>query len=86
MFNDHRVSRVIANSAYRIAGLSQHAAALRAPGCTEFAVRYEAAHEHALARLRQRFRIDAALSLPVKEAEVESLLAGWRRVSASEPG
>lgn len=41
-------------------------------------VLYEAHHEHALERLRQRFRIDAALTLPVREAELEGLLAGWR--------
>jgi hypothetical protein len=37
-------------------------------------VLYEARHEHALERLRQRFRIDAALTLPVNEAELSSLL------------
>lgn len=40
-------------------------------------VLYESAHEHALERLRQRFRIDAALTLPVREAELETLLANW---------
>lgn len=38
-------------------------------------VLYEARHEHALERLRQRFRIDAALTLPLKEAELEAALA-----------
>ena len=41
-------------------------------------VLYESAHEHALERLRARFRIDAALTLPVCEAELESVLAAWR--------
>lgn len=43
-------------------------------------VLYESAHEHALERLRVRFRIDAALTLPVKEVELENLLASWRQV------
>ena len=41
-------------------------------------VLYESAHEHALERLRARFRIDAALTLPVREDDLENLLATWR--------
>ena len=41
-------------------------------------VLYESAHEHALERLRVRFRIDAALTLPVKESELETVWAGWK--------
>lgn len=41
-------------------------------------VLYESAHEHALERLRARFRIDAALTLPVREAELEALLTAWK--------
>ena len=41
-------------------------------------VLYESAHEHVLDRVRARFRIDAALTLPVREAELESVLAAWR--------
>ena len=41
-------------------------------------VLYEAPHEHALERLRQRFRVDAALTLPVKEADMESALIACR--------
>jgi len=37
-------------------------------------VLYEARHEHALERLKQRFRISAALTLPVKETDLESVL------------
>jgi hypothetical protein len=40
-------------------------------------VLYESAHEPVLERLRARFRIDAALTLPVQEAELENVLAGW---------
>ena len=41
-------------------------------------VLYESAHAHALERLRPRFRIDAALTLPVNEAELERVLEGWQ--------
>ncbi len=41
-------------------------------------VLYEARHEHALERLRQRFRIDAALTLPAKELDIESVLGVLR--------
>lgn len=37
-------------------------------------VLYEARHEHALERLKQRFRIDLALTLPVKEPDLEKAL------------
>jgi hypothetical protein len=70
----------------RVSNLESLLAAAQSLRGVKIAVRYEAAHEHALARLRQRFRIDAALTLPVKEAEVESMLAGWRRESESAPG
>lgn len=40
-------------------------------------VLYEAHHEHALERLRQRFRVDAALTLPVKESDMESILRAF---------
>jgi DNA-binding NarL/FixJ family response regulator len=41
-------------------------------------VLYESTHEHALERLRARFRIDAALTLPVRETELEGVLAAWK--------
>ena len=41
-------------------------------------VLYESAHEHALERVRTRFRIDAALTLPVKETELEQLILSWK--------
>jgi len=37
-------------------------------------VLYEAHHAHALERLQQRFRIDAALTLPVMEADLIAAL------------
>lgn len=41
-------------------------------------VLYESAHEHALERLRQRFRVDGALTLPVKETDVARILNDWQ--------
>ncbi len=41
-------------------------------------VLYESAHAHVLERLRPRFRIDAALTLPVNEAELEKILVDWK--------
>jgi DNA-binding NarL/FixJ family response regulator len=41
-------------------------------------VLYESAHEHALERLRERFRIDAALILPVREDALEKCLEAWK--------
>ena len=38
---------------------------------------YDPAHQEALDKLRQRFKIDAALTLPVKEAELEAVLRAW---------
>lgn len=41
-------------------------------------VLYEAPHEHALERLRQRFRIHSALTLPVQESDLAAALAEVR--------
>ncbi len=40
-------------------------------------VLYESAHEHALERVRARFRIDAALTLPVTEEALTQVLKAW---------
>jgi hypothetical protein len=40
-------------------------------------VYYDAAHQQALDKVRQRFQIDAALTLPVKESELEATLRAW---------
>ncbi|NWG87866.1 MAG: hypothetical protein HXY26_10250 [Hydrogenophilaceae bacterium] len=52
------------------------AAAQKLPGC-KTVVFYETSHQAALDKVRQRFRIDAALTLPVKEAELEAALRAW---------
>lgn len=39
---------------------------------------YEAHNEAALDKVRERMRIDAALTTPVTEAAIRSVLSGWR--------
>jgi CheY-like chemotaxis protein len=52
------------------------AAAQKQAGCKTL-VFYVPGHQDALDKVRQRFRIDAALTLPVKEAELEAVLKAW---------
>ena len=63
----------------RVSNLESLLAAAQSHKDVKLVVLFEAAHEHALERLRQRFRIDAALTLPVKEEELERLLERWRQ-------
>lgn len=53
------------------------ATAQRAPA-TRILVFYEPAHQPALDKVAARLRIDAALTLPVDEARLKTLLEGWR--------
>ena len=59
----------------RVSNLESLLAAAQSLKGVKVVVLYEAHHEHALERLKQRFRIDAAITLPVRESELESLLA-----------
>lgn len=47
------------------------------PSC-KVVVLYEPAHQPALDKVRQRMRIDAALTVPVNEAELSALLQTWQ--------
>lgn len=40
-------------------------------------VYYDPAHQPALDKVRQRFTLDAALTLPLKEAELAEVLGSW---------
>lgn len=64
----------------RVSNLESLLAAAQSHKDVKVLVLYESAHEHALERVRTRFRIDAALTLPAKEVELENLLANWRQV------
>lgn len=62
----------------RVSNLESLLAALHGGPEVKVLVYYDAAHQHALDKVRQRFRIDAALTLPVKEVEIEALLRSWQ--------
>ncbi len=61
----------------RVSNLESLLAALQGAGGCKVLVYYDSAHQHALDKVAQRFRIDAAFTLPVKAGEVEALLAVW---------
>ena len=62
----------------RVSNLESLLASVQSHREVKVLVLYEAAHQHALDRLMQRFRIDAALTLPADETRLEALLADWR--------
>ncbi|MCU0933925.1 MAG: hypothetical protein MUE86_05690 [Thiobacillaceae bacterium] len=62
----------------RVSNLESLLAAAQSKNPTKLLVFYESAHAHALERLRLRFHIDATLTLPVKETDVELVLRGWK--------
>lgn len=59
----------------RVSNLESLLAAAQSLKDVRVLVFYEVHHEHALARLRQRFRIDVALTLPVSEMALAQALA-----------
>ena len=59
----------------RVSNLESLLASVQSNQEVKVLVLYESAHQHALDRLMQRFRIDAALILPVDQARLEALLA-----------
>jgi CheY-like chemotaxis protein len=62
----------------RVSNLESLLAAAQSLRGVKVVVLYEAPHAHALERLQQRFRIDAALTLPVREAEMEAVLSAQK--------
>lgn len=62
----------------RVSNLESLLASVQSNQEVKVLVLYEAAHQHALDRLLQRFRVDAALTLPADEARLEAMLAEWR--------
>ena len=62
----------------RVSNLESLLASVQSHREVKVLVLYEPAHQHALDRLLQRFRIDAALTLPADEARLEAMLAEWR--------
>lgn len=62
----------------RVSNLESLLAAAQSHKEVKLVVLYESAHLHALERLRPRFRIDAAFTLPVDQAALEGLLTRWK--------
>lgn len=58
----------------RVSNLESLLAAAQSHKGVTVVVLFEARHEHALERLRQRFSVSAALALPVKEDEMVLVL------------
>ena len=61
----------------RVSNLESLLAAAQAMPQVKILVLYEPPNQTALDRVRSRLRIDAALSMPVQEAELMQVLQGW---------
>jgi DNA segregation ATPase FtsK/SpoIIIE-like protein len=66
----------------RLSNLESLLATAQGFPATRILVFYETAHRNVLDQVRQRLRIDAALTLPVQEAELASTLAAWNKQAA----
>ncbi len=62
----------------RVSNLESLLASVQSSKSVKVLVLYESAHQHALNRLLQRFRIDLALTLPVDTLRLEATLAEWQ--------
>jgi hypothetical protein len=62
----------------RLSNLESLLATAQSSPATRILVFYEPAHQAALDKVSARLRIDAALTLPVDEARLKTLLEGWR--------
>ncbi|HEY6094110.1 MAG TPA: hypothetical protein VIU93_04075 [Gallionellaceae bacterium] len=63
----------------RLSNLESLLAAVQLEKDVKVLVFYEAANEEALNRVKERMRIDAALTTPVNEAALRALLAEWAK-------
>lgn len=61
----------------RVSNLESLLAAAQPLKDTRILVYYDPAHQGALDTVRQRFRIDAALTIPVQLTELERVLQSW---------
>ncbi len=61
----------------RLSNLESLLATAQAAPTTKILVFYEAAHQAALDKVAARLRIDAALTLPIDETQLRTLLRGW---------
>lgn len=63
----------------RVSNLESLLATVQPMADTRVLVYHDPKHLEALDKVRQRFRIDAALPLPLKEVDITAILAGWGR-------
>lgn len=61
----------------RVSNLESLLAAAQPLKDTRILIYYDPAHQSALDKVRQRFRIDAALTTPVQLPELERVLQAW---------
>ncbi len=61
----------------RLSNLESLLATAQASPATKILVFYETAHQAVLDKVSARLRVDAALALPVAEAQLRSILQGW---------
>ena len=61
----------------RLSNLESLLATAQASPTTKILVFYEPAHQAALDKVAARLRIDAALQLPIDEAQLRTVLRGW---------
>ena len=61
----------------RVSNLESLLATVQSMPDTRVVVLYDPAHQTALDKVRQRFRIDAALRLPVNDQELKDCLRAW---------
>ncbi|MEQ1591197.1 MAG: hypothetical protein ABL892_02295 [Thiobacillaceae bacterium] len=69
----------------RLSNLESLLAAAQHTPATRILVFYEPAHRAVLDKVRQRMRIDAAMTLPVQEAELASTLTVWVKDTSTPP-
>jgi hypothetical protein len=61
----------------RVSNLESLLATVQPMAGTRVLVYYDPAHQAALDKVGQRFRIDAALPLPIKEVDITATLRAW---------
>jgi CheY-like chemotaxis protein len=61
----------------RLSNLESLLAAAQPMAHTRILVLYEPKHQPVLDKVRSRLRMDATLTMPVKEAELQSVLSAW---------
>jgi hypothetical protein len=67
----------------RLSNLESLLAAVQSAPDTRILVFYEAAHQAALDKVSARLRIDAALTLPVQEDSLRTLLQTWLEAASA---